>query len=76
MNWWCGDASWPVWGWWWVVPLIGIALCIMLCRLFRSATAGSRFCCWGGTPEGRLDDVKKEIRELKEEIGKIKESKR
>jgi hypothetical protein len=76
MNWWCGDASWSVWGWWWVAPLIGIALCIMLCRLFRSSTAGSRFCCWGGTPEGRLDDVKKEIRELKEEIGKIKEGKR
>lgn len=59
-----------------VVPLIGIAVCIMLCRLFRSSTAGSRFCCWGGTPEGRLDDVKREIREMKEEIGKIKEGKR
>ncbi len=76
MNWWCGDASWSVWGWWWVAPLIGIAVCIMLCRLFRSSTAGSRFCCWGGTPEGRLDDVKREIREMKEEIGKIKEGKR
>ena len=75
MNWWCGDASGSVWGWWWVVPLIGIVLCILLCRLFRSSTAGSHFCCWGGAPDGRPDEVRKEIRDLKEEIRKIKESK-
>ena len=71
MNW-CGDAS--LWGWWWLVPLFGIVLCIIMCRLFRSSAAGGRFCCGGGnTPDGRLDEVKKEIRELREEIGKIKE---
>jgi hypothetical protein len=72
MNWSCGDASWSVWGWWWVVPLIGIALCIILSRLFRSSRAGRSFCCWGGMPDDGLADVRKEIRELKEEIGKIK----
>ena len=72
MNWWCGDASWSGWGWW-VVPLIGIALCITMCVFFRSSSADSRLCCWGGTPDGRLDDVRKEIRELKEEIGKMKD---
>ena len=54
------------------MPLIGMILCIMMCRLFRSSAAGSRFCCWGGVPDGRLEEVKKELRELKEEIGKIK----
>jgi hypothetical protein len=73
MNWWCGDASWSGWGWWWVVPLIGIDLCITMCVFFRSSSAGGRFCYWGGTPDGRLDDVRKEIRELKQEIGKMKE---
>ncbi len=74
MNWWCGDASWA--GWWWVVPLIGIVICIMMCRLFRSSAAGGRFCCWGGASDGRLDEVRREIRELKEEVGKMKESRR
>jgi hypothetical protein len=67
MNW-CGDAS--VWSWW-LVPLIGIVFCIIMCRLFRSSMAGSRFCCGGGTPDDRLDEVKKEIGKLREEIGKI-----
>ena len=70
--WWCGNASGAGWGWWWVVPLICIAVCIIFCRFFRTRTAGGRLCCWGGASDGSLDDVRKEIRELKEEIGKIK----
>jgi hypothetical protein len=73
MNWWGGDATWSVCGWWWMVPLIGIVLCIMMCRLFRASTTGRRFCCWGGKSDAGLADARKEIRELKEEIGKIKE---
>ncbi len=73
MNW-CGDAS--LWGWWWVVPLVGIVLCIVMCRFFRSSAPGGRFCCGKGTPGGRLDAVTKELAELSEEIGKIKESRR
>jgi hypothetical protein len=74
--WWCGDASWSGWGWWWVMPLIGIILCITFCMIFRTRMAGGRFCCWGGTPDGPLDDVRKEIRELKKEIGNMKEKQR
>ncbi|MHB8907257.1 MAG: hypothetical protein ACYDAA_00030 [Syntrophales bacterium] len=73
MNW-CGDGS--AWGWWWMVPLIGIALCIVMCRLFRSSAAGSRFCCGSGTRDGRHDELREEIGKLREEIGKIKEGRR
>ena len=69
---WCGDASWTIWGWWWVMPLIGIALCIMICLFFRSRFVDGRFCCWGGARPADLEEMKKEIRELKEELGKIK----
>ena len=69
---WCGDASWPIWGWWWVAPIIGIALCIIMCLFFRSRFAGGRFCCWGSTHRADPEEMRKEVRELKEEIVKIK----
>jgi hypothetical protein len=72
MYWWYGNASCPVWGWWWVVPIIGIALCIVMCMFFRSRFAGGRFCCWGSTRHPDLKEMRREIRELKEEFSKIK----
>jgi hypothetical protein len=71
MCWWYGNAWWPVWGWWWLVPLIGIALCIIMCLFFRSRIAGGRFYCWSGASHADFEEMKKEIRELKEEIAKI-----
>ncbi len=35
---------------------------------------GRRFCCWGGPGHADLDEMKKEIGELREEIGTIKKS--
>jgi len=72
MCWWYGNALWPVWGWWWVVPIIGIALCIIMCLFFRSRFAGSRFCGWASASSSDLEEMKKEIRELKEELSKLK----
>jgi len=43
-----------------------------MCLFFRSRFAGGRFCCWGGARPADLEEMKKEIRELKEELGKIK----
>jgi hypothetical protein len=73
MAWCCGDGSWPVWGLWWLVPLIGIALCITMCTLFRHRMANRRFCCWSGTHTGDLDGIKKDIQELKDELDKTKQ---
>ncbi len=44
----------------------------MMCLFFRSRFAGGRFSCWGGGGPTDLEEMKKEIRELKEELGKIK----
>jgi len=68
---WCGDVSWSVWGWW-LVPLIAMVLCITMCMLFRSRIAGGRFCCWSGIKSADLEELKKEIAVLKEEIGRNK----
>jgi hypothetical protein len=72
---WCGDASWTVSGWWWMVPLIGFVLCMMMCMVFRSRMAGRRFCCWGGTGATDLGEVKKEIKVLKDEMENFKTKK-
>jgi hypothetical protein len=71
---WCWDGTWGTWGWWWLVPLIGMALCIFMCIRMRSRMPGGRFCCWGGYGSADLDDMKREIRELREEIGSGKKS--
>ncbi|MCX5841152.1 MAG: hypothetical protein NTY16_06825 [Deltaproteobacteria bacterium] len=39
---------------------------------FKSRMGNRRFCCWGGVGSADLEEMKKEIRELKEELGKIK----
>ena len=70
---WCGDASWTAWGWWWVVPLVGIALCIMMCMFFKSRRGNGHFCCWGGVGSADLDEMKNEIGKMKIDIEKIKE---
>jgi hypothetical protein len=55
-----------------MIPLTGMALCILMCLFFRSRVAGRRSCGWGGAHPADLEEMKKEIEALKEEIGKIK----
>ncbi len=69
-GWWGG--AWPVWAWWWVVPLVGIALCITMGVFFRSRWSNSRFCCFGGVGTCDLEEMKKEIGDLKADIEKMK----
>jgi hypothetical protein len=71
MAWCCENGS--AWGLWWLVPLIGIALCITMCMLFRHRMANRPFYCWGGRHTGDLDGMKKDIQELKDELDKIKQ---
>jgi hypothetical protein len=61
---------------WWLIPLICIVLCFLMCRLFRRrADAGQgHFCGWRvpSRNDADLEALWGEIRELKEEIGKMK----
>jgi hypothetical protein len=73
MFWLCRDASWTVCSWWWVVPLIGIALCITMCIFFSSRSGNRRFACWSGGRRADFDEIKKEITKLKIDIEKIRD---
>ena len=70
---WCGSDAGFLCGWWWLIPVAAMILCFSFCFFFRRQHGGGRFCCWGG---GRIDEpgsLKREIRELREEIDRIKE---
>ncbi len=71
MCWWYGNASWPMWGWW-VIPLIGMTLCILMCLFFRSRTTGWHCCGRDSARFKDLEEMKKEITALREEIGKTR----
>ena len=68
---WCCDGTW---GWWWLVLLIGIVLCMVMCLRMRSKMPGRRFCCRGGAGAADIDEMKNEMKELREEVGSIKKS--
>ncbi len=44
------------WGFWWIVPLIGIAMCLVF-MLFAALGPGRGFMCMGGHRHTRNDDV-------------------
>ena len=48
---------------------------MMLCMAFRSRGAGRRFCCWGGIGAADYDELKKDIKALKDEMENIKAKK-
>ncbi len=68
-----GGATGTLWGWWWMIPLMGFILCFSMCFFFRRKATGRRWCFGGGIRFPDFESVKKEIRELREEIDKIKE---
>lgn len=55
-----------------MVPLICFFLCMAMCMIFRSRAPGRRFCCRGGAGTAGLDEMRKEIRELKDEVNGFK----
>ena len=60
MCWWCGDVSWTACSWWWVVPFLGIALCMTMCMLSASKRGHRRFACWRSDRLADLEEMKKE----------------
>lgn len=64
---WFGDLTWPALGWW-VVPLICMVFCMIMCIFSKKRIHGRRFCCWSGINSADVDEMKKEIAELKEMI--------
>jgi hypothetical protein len=73
-----GPGPWgmSMWGFWWIFPLIGMAVCaLFLVMMVRAVAGGHGFTCMGRpTAQAGDDDVRREIRELREEIKQLRAS--
>ena len=68
--WWWNDPH-PMWGMWWIFPLIGLVfmiVCLFAISRFFRGRAG--FC--GGRRHDEIEDLRREMRELKDEIAKLR----
>jgi hypothetical protein len=75
MCWWCIDGLWSIWSWWWVVPLVGIALCITMCLFLRSKMGNRCFSCFPSVDSADPAETKKEILKPKVDTEKTKDRK-
>jgi hypothetical protein len=72
MMWW-GPAGGPMW-FWWVVPVVAVAICLVLVVTMVRAMTGGRFMCM--RPQGQGPDttseLRREVRELRDELNRMK----
>lgn len=75
-----GPGSWgpPMWGFWWILPLIGLFICLaFLVMAFRFMSTGRGFMCMGGhhgTGNDDFAEMRREIQALREEIKQLRAS--
>lgn len=78
MMWGPGPWGAPIWGGWWIFPLLGllfIVLMMVFCaRMMRGTMGGAGMCGHGGRHASETDDLRREVRELREEIKQLKAS--
>jgi len=70
-----GPGPWmgPMWGFWWIFPVIGLLICLFfLIVVVRVIGGGGRFMCMGPHHHDTEDTarLRREIEELREQVKK------
>jgi uncharacterized membrane protein len=69
MCWGFGPWAASGWGFWWIFPLLGLAVCLtFLIMAFRFMSTGHGFMCMGGHRNDEATQTRHEISALREEI--------
>ena len=71
MPWW--DSVPSIWAFWWIFPLMCIAFMIIMSVFSRRRGGHGGMCGWGRNDE--MDSLRGEIRELRDELAKIRKEK-
>jgi hypothetical protein len=65
-----------MWGTWWIFPILGllfVAFMLAFCvRMMRGTMGSAGMCDRGGHQASEMDDLRREVRELREEIKQLK----
>ena len=69
MWWW--NSPHPMWGIWWIFPLMGLFFVIVV-LFFISQFFGRRRGFCGGRRYDEIEDLRREIRELKDEVARLR----
>ena len=65
-----GPWGMPMWGFGWLIPLIGLALCLAFAVVMMRAMSGGWRCHAHGGDD--VADLRREVRELREEVSRLK----
>lgn len=69
-----GPEPWgaPMWGFWWIFPLIGLTIAaIFVIAMVRAMNRGQGFLCMGGhrhEEREELEALRREVRELRDQL--------
>ena len=68
-----GPGPWmgPMWGFWWIFPVIGLLICFLfVVVVVRTIASGGRFMCMGPNQHGsdEINRLRHEVEELREQL--------
>jgi hypothetical protein len=70
---WWGPVAGPMW-FWWLFPVVAVAICLVLIVTIVRAMSGTRFMCMGPHVQDpdTTTELRREVRELRDELNRTK----